>query len=275
MKPVFKIGSSEDLNSSQAILLLEVGETHCCFGILDYANQMLVELAYYAADEDGKEDILRKVIETNKELTTAFRQTVICYYMRENIIIPSKFYRYEETKPLLQLLYEKGPNTVVSESVAEWQLYNAYHVPAATHELLGRSFATGNFWHAYSIILKNGIEAHEGGKLVIDFKTDSFSVVAVRNNTLLLSQIFYYARADDVLYWLLKICTQFSLSQDEVTLLLSGLIDKRSVVLKEIFQYFLNVEFATVENDIQLSEDFGQYPVHFFSSLFKLALCVS
>jgi len=275
MKQVYKIGASDDLNPSQAVLLIEISEIHCCFGIIDYANFMMVQFGYYTVDEKDHGDILKKVIEQHDELKQSFRQTVVGYYTNENVFVPSKLYRYEETQNLLQSIYEKAQNIVVSESIPEWQLYNVYHVPTQTHGLLSRRFATGNFWHAYSIILKNTIVQNEGGNLVIDFKKESFMMVAIRNNTLLLAQIFLYSKAADVLYWLLKTCQEFSLAQNEVKLTLSGLVDKRSAVFKELYQYFIHIEFAPVDNDIQLSRDFEDYPAHFFSSLYKLAVCVS
>jgi len=275
MKPVFKIGNCEELNSSQAVLLIEVGEVHCCFAIIDYANQMMVQLGYYTADEKDNANILQMVLDRTDELKQSFRQTIIGYYFPESLLIPSKFYRLEETQSLLQGMYEKAENLVVSESIAEWNMYNSYYVPAPMHELLSRRFSTGNFWHMHSVILKNDIGDYDRGKLFVDFKTDSFSVVALANNSLLLAQIFYYSKAEDVLYWLLKTCEQYSLSQNAAEIILSGLLDRQSAVFKELYQYFLNIQFASVENDIQLSGAFDEYPVHFFSSLYKLASCAS
>ena|SRR5689334_3099984 len=275
MKPVFKIGQSEDMNTSQANLLMEIGETHCCFAIANHADRMMIQSVYYAAEENDRDDLLKKVLEVHPELGRSFRQTVIGYYMRENILIPSKLYHFEETKKLLQALYEKEQNTTISESVAEWQLYNAYNVPVYLHELLSRNFATGNFWHVYSVTLKNRIEQQEGSKLIIDFKTDSFSVVVIKNNTILLAQIFAYSKPADILYWLLKVCRELSLDQNEARLLISGLIDRRSAVYKDLEQYFLNIEFASIANGVRLANPFHEYPVHFFSSLYKLAACVS
>src|SRR4051812_25667861 len=143
MKPVFKIGNSEELNASQANLLMEIGETHCCFAVVDHANKMIVHSVYYATDGTDKDDVLKKILQTHPELKRSFRQTVIGYYVRENVLIPSRFYHYEETKKLLQTLYEKEQNTTVTESISEWQLHNAYNVPVSLHEMLGRSFATG------------------------------------------------------------------------------------------------------------------------------------
>jgi hypothetical protein len=275
MKLIYKIGNCEELNPSQAVLLMEVGETHCCFGIVDYSNFMMVECCYYVAEKNDGVDILKKILDTHAELKQSFHQTVIGYYTAENIMVPSKYFKYEDTQKLLQTMYEKGQYVTVSESIPEWQLYNVYHVAAATHGSINRHFATGNFWHSHSILLKNGIEQDEAGNLFIDFKTDSFTVVATKNNSLLLSQIFSYLTAKDVLYWILKLCQENSLSQDEVKLALSGLVDKQSAVFKELNQYFIHIRFATIENDIQLSRDFEEYPIHFFSSLYKLASCVS
>lgn len=275
MKPVFKIGHSDDLNTSQANLLMEIGESHCCFAIANHADRMMIQSVFYAADDSDRDDLLKKVLQAHPELKQSFRQTVIGYYMRENILIPSKLYHFEETKKLLQALYEKEQNSAISESVSEWQLYNAYNVPVSLHELLSRSFATGNFWHVYSITLKNRIEQQEGGKFIIDFKTDSFSIVVIKDNSILLAQIFAYSKPADILYWLLKICREFSLDQNEVSLLLSGLIDRKSAIYKDLDQYFLKIEFASIINGVRLSNQFHEYPVHFFSSLYKLAACVS
>ena len=274
MNTIFKAGNSEDLNSSQAVLLMEVGERHCCFGIIDYANQMLVQLGYYTCAPND-DHLLETVIERHAELRQSFRKTVIGYYLPESILVPSRFYRYDEAPELLRALYQKGSNVAVSEAVPEWQLYNSYHVPTPIHQFLSAQYSTGNFWHVYSITLKNAVGDNESGTLIVDFKTDSFMAMAIKNNSLLMAQIFPYTKSDDVLYWLLKICKQFSLSQSAVKVILSGLVDKQSAVFKDLYQYFLNLDFAPIENDIQLSRAFEEYPVHFFSSLYKLALCAS
>jgi hypothetical protein len=171
-------------------------------------------------------------------------------------------------------MYDCNRSVVITEALTQWQLYNAYHVPATSQEMIARKF-TGQFWHTHSIVLKNKMEAGGECHLLVDFKTESFSVLATRNGEVLLAQIYSYTAAEDVLYYLLKICRQFSLSQREVQLTLSGLIEKDSAMFKELYQYFLNIQFASQEKDLRLSEAFNEYPVHFFSSLFKLATCVS
>ena len=68
MKPVFKIGRSEDLNTSQANLLMEIGETHCCFAITDHIDQMMMQSVYYAAEGNDRDDMLKNVLQIHPEL---------------------------------------------------------------------------------------------------------------------------------------------------------------------------------------------------------------
>ena len=155
MKALFKIGNSEELNPSQAILLMELGETHCCFAIVDFANQMMVQLGYYTMDEKDDDNSLQTVLEAHPELKQSFRQTIVSYYLPESMLIPAKFYRYEETQKMLATMYQEGSNTVVSESIGEWQVYNAYRIPSGIHvlEQLGirtmakAKYATENIGH--------------------------------------------------------------------------------------------------------------------------------
>jgi hypothetical protein len=52
---------------------------------------------------------------------------------------------------------------------------------------------------------------------------------------------------------------------------LSGLIDKQSALYKELYQYFINIEFSEAGWNMAGTE----YPAHFFTSLNDLAQCVS
>jgi hypothetical protein len=263
------------LNPSESVLLIEVGERHCCFGIIDHLNRTLHQLRYFTFEENDHDGIIQNTFEKHEELQRSFYQAIVSYYMPGNMLIPSRFYNYENTFEQLQTMYDKTGNVMVAESVPQWQLYNAYYVPSGLHSFISKRFTTGSSWHVYSTLLQNKIEQDDNGSLLVDFKTDSFSVVVTKANELLLAQIFSYSRGEDVLYQLLKICKLLSLSQTDVKLLLSGLIERRSAVFEELYMYFIHIEFASPANDIRLSEAFAEYPVHFFSSLYKLAACVS
>jgi hypothetical protein len=121
--------------------------------------------------------------------------------------------------------------------------------------------------------LKN-FSPQQAGTIFIDFKTDEFSVVVVRENKLLLCQTFAYTAPEDVLYYLLKCCQQLNLSQQRVQLCLSGLIEKDSALYRELYKYFINLEFESLAKEIKLTTALTIHPEHYYSSISKLAACV-
>ena len=176
---------------------------------------------------------------------------------------------------LLNTMYGlNGTAPVVAESIAEWQVYNVYAVPKDVHEWISKKFAAGKYWHQYTVNIKNINPATEGGHLLVDLRKDDFTLLAAGNHKLLLAQTFLYSTPDDVVYYLLKVCEQFGLSQKEVHIGLSGLVDQQSALYRELYQYFLYVEFRDAAWTIPVSAN-SESPLHFFTSLNDLSQCAS
>ncbi|HEY0434318.1 MAG TPA: DUF3822 family protein [Chitinophagaceae bacterium] len=275
MKSIYRIGTSSGLNPAQSVLLLEVSELHCCFAVLDFANQMLVHACFYSSEENDHTDLLRLVVDEHEELRQQFRQIAVSYYAPEHVFVPQRFYHFESAGDLLASMYQEVQKVVLSEAVAEWQLNNVYYVPSVTHKTLSRRFATGNFWHTHSIQLKSALGDSSEGAIFIDFKPRNFSVLVAKNNRLLLANMYPYVKPADVLYWLLRVCREYDLPREKVAVSIAGLIERQSAIFKELYQYFANVIFENPEGDIRLTGDFSEYPPHFFSNFHKLAACVS
>ena len=146
-------------------------------------------------------------------------------------------------------------------------------MPSNRQATISRKFLNGKFWHLYTVVLKN-ISAQQAESMIVDFKTDEFSLVILREGKLLLCQTFAYTTPDDVLYYLLKCCQHLSLSQQQTKIFLSGLIEKDSVLYRELYKYFIHLEFESLASDIKLAEELSAHPNHYYSSISKLAACV-
>src|SRR5437762_11910694 len=131
MNQVLKIRTEKDIYPSESVLLMEIGETDCSFGVMHHASRIIYEFAYYKAG--ANDDLLKKIFEKYELLGSSFYRTAIAWYMPECILIPNKFYDHQQSKILLDEMYGKDSNFTISESLAEWQINAAYHVPAAAH----------------------------------------------------------------------------------------------------------------------------------------------
>jgi hypothetical protein len=271
VKQLFHIEANESAEIAQQVLSLRVGEKHCGFAITDKDGDKLYELAYYCMDTPGINP-LAGIMEKHPELDRSFYKVLVSYDYPQSTLVPLQHYKQEDTSPLLKNLYGiNSGSSVISESIAEWQVYNVYAVPNELHDWVNRKFTAGSYWHQYTLLVKNLDTAPGGDHLLVDFRRDDFTLVAARENKLLLASSFYYSTPEDVLYYLLKVCQEFGFSQQEVRVSLSGLIDKQSALYKELYQYFINLNFREADWNIAGSE----YPAHFFTSLNDLARCAS
>jgi hypothetical protein len=271
VKQLFNIKSERSSDTAQQVLSIRLGEKHGSFAITNRSGDELFLLTYCTTDQWNEND-LAEFFNSQPELSNSFFQVLVCYDFPQNVLVPQKEYKQEDAGLLLKTLHGiNGTETIISETIPEWQLYNIYAVPKEIQEWMTRKFPSSKYWHQHSLAIKNIDAANSNGSLGVDFRKDEFVLLSAREGKLLLAQTFSYSTPDDVVYYLLKVCQQFSLSQQEVQINLSGLIDKQSALYKEIYQYFINVQFREAAWNIPGDE----YPAHFFTSLNDLARCAS
>ena len=272
VKQLFHISAGEVKESLQPVLSIRVGEKHCCFSITDFLSKELKQLAYYSAEEMNN-DFLNELFAVHEELNTAFYQVLICYDYPESCLVAFKEYKHSDAGLLLNTMFGlNGTSAIISESIAEWQLYNVYAVPVNVHDWMTKKFPAGKYWHQYTLSIKNSQPASEGGSLLVDIRKDDFTLLATANNKILLAQTFLYSTPDDIIYYLLKVCQQFDLSQQKVHIGLSGLVDQQSALYRELHQFFLQVAFRKTDWIVPVS-DKNETPAHFFTSLNDLSAC--
>lgn len=270
LKELFNIEPASAGDAGEQVLSLRIGERHCGYAITDKSGDLLYKLGYFALD--GMEgNPVADLFAAHPELNESFYKVLAGYDYPQSTLVPSQQYKEGDAGLLLKTLYGiNGTATVISEAIPAWEVYNIYGVPKELHEWMNKKFHAGHYWHQYTLGIKL-MRGDAAGHILVDMRAEDFMVIAGANNKLLLAQTFQYSTPEDVLYYLLKICQQFGLSQQDVHLSLSGLIDKQSALFKELYQYFINIEFRQPG----WVNSGNEYPAHFFTSLNDLARCAS
>ena len=267
MKELFHIKNDSSKNAEQ-VLSLRVGEKHISFAVTDKSGSVLYELAYCTADA-WNENKLAELGAAYPALNSSFLVVIVAYDYPQSILTPSADIKPEEAGILLNTSYHNNQSPEV-EAIPHWQLYNVFTAPKEIQEWVSKKFPAAKSGHQYSQEMRNINAADNNGTMQIDFRKEDFTILVARESKLLLANAFEYSTPEDVLYYLLKICQQFSLQQQEVQLQLSGLVDKKSTLYNELYQYFIHVKFRKASWNVQ-----GEYPAHFFTSLNDLARCAS
>jgi len=274
LKQLFHIDNGHS-ESGQQVLSLRLGEKHVAFAITNPTGTELYQLIYCTTDDQlttgWNESELTALFTAYPLLATSFYRVKVVYDFPQSTLVSSQYNKQEDAGLLLTAASGPiGDSHVVSESIAEWQLNNIYAAPKAIREWISQKLPAATFMHQYSLGLKSINSTGSAGTLAVDFRKNDFMILAVKGNTFLLAQTFEYAVPEDVLFYLLKTCQQFGLSQQQAELQLSGLIDQQSSLYNELYQYFKNSRFREPGWNIQ-----SDYPSHFFTSLNDLAQCAS
>jgi hypothetical protein len=192
-----------------------------------------------------------------------------------SLLIPYSTYKQIGSRGALEAMYGvNGKHTIVDEAVPSWQLYNVYAVPGMVRDWITRHFPSGSYQHNYSIAVKQVNTTDFEGSVLIDFRVSDFTIIVSKANKLFLAQTFSYTTPADVIYYLLKICKEFAFAQDHIILSVSGLVEKKSNLYRELIQYFIHIKFRECSWQIPADDD-QEYPAHFFTSFNDLALCES
>ncbi|MFM7838216.1 MAG: DUF3822 family protein, partial [Chitinophagaceae bacterium] len=109
----------------------------------------------------------------------------------------------------------------------------------------------------------------------LNFFPEKLVVGLYKNQEPLFLQTYAYRHPQDISWYLLNICSLLNVAPAEVTLMVSGLIDKDSSSYEELEKYFLRVQTDSIDPAGWGNEALQYYPAHYFSPVLKMAVCES
>ncbi len=258
-----------ELEDTSNVLLCEWGEDHFCIAGYDEENKRLQRLEYIGFDKENGRRV-NEVLQLVKEREREDSKIIFCSAFAQSVLTPAKLYHQKNNT--LTELYGNQFSFQLSDVINEWQLVNVYAFPASIYKSIVQDFPSAGFFHVYTPELKiyNGFVAEN--QVAIHFTPKYFRVLVKSFGQLQLAQMYFYNAPLDVVYFLLKIFQELYLTKEDTYLILSGLIEEKSALYREIESYFLNVHFA-LPSTISLNN--SELPSYFFNSMYNLALCVS
>ena len=267
LNTVLQIGNTSGDHADTTFV--EVGETFCSIAKVDSVSKAATYVGIYSFDALSLNESVDSMIEMIAPPQNNRSHLIVSPAFPQALLIPNKFFHLKAS--LLNSIYNLNHFYSLNDPIAEWQLINVYAVPLSVHKKITAQHSSVSFTHAYTPLLKiyNGFTSDY--QLSAHFIGKQFRVMVKKDHHIHLVQTYTYSSPMDVVYFLLKICSEFQLPQEETQIIISGLIEENSALYKELHNYFLHLHFAISET---LSLPEHEYPNHFFTSLHNLAACV-
>ena len=268
MNTIFQIENPSEASTAET-LFVEVGQTFCSLAFINSSAKAVHYVAVYSFDALSLDESVDSILGMIAWKKINVSRLVISPAFPEALLVPNKFFHLKS--PLLHNIYNLDHFFPLNDPVAEWQLINVYTLPLSIHKKITAQYPDASFIHAYTPLLKiyNGFSSDH--QLSAHFIGKQFRVMVKKDHHIQMVQTYTYSSPMDVVYFLLKICSEFQLPQEETQIIISGLIEENSALYKELHNYFLHLHFAISET---LSLPEHEYPNHFFTSLHNLAACV-
>lgn len=265
LKTVLEIGSSKAVNREHT-LLVEVGKTFCYAAFLHKPTATLNRIWLTSFDEFRLGETVPEIFRYANG--SGVESAIVCSAFPQALLYPAKL--FQDDYAVLRSVYDEPVQDCFHDRIPEWQMVNVYSVPQGVSRFAAKFFSDVQYFHAYtpSIKIYNGYVAEN--QLSVHFAEGSFRVLLKKAAHIHLAQTYTYQGPLDVIYYLLKICAEFGLLQQEVHLVLSGLVEKSSRLFSDLQQYFAHLHFAQ-QPEISLPQ--SPHPHYYFTSLYNLAAC--
>ena len=276
MKIVFEILPSPSFEAEKCSLLCEVSNEGFSFCIKDEIANSFVGVAIYHYDLNkppiGLPIDLQVLFRQKEIFSRNFKNIFVVYSFSQSVLVPFSLYDSEKNSLLMNMMYGDlhANETILTDLVSSQSVYNCYRIPSAVFEVMQNQYPNAISNHQYSFLLKESVE--EKNFLSVIFYSKKLIALLVKEGKLQIIQSFNYHTPEDVSYILLNICNQFKINSIKIEI--SGLIEENSALYKEIYKFFMDIEFTKLPVNVNYSEEIKQYPSHYFSYIFALNSCV-
>jgi hypothetical protein len=273
LNPVILIKQAAPAEATQLNLLLIAGENNLCYALQNNVTKEITGFAFYSFA--GKDISVVDFIEAEELFSGNYFNSVVAFQTAEAMLVPASHFNAIDTTVQMNAAFGRDESaSTLMDWLAGQQAYLVYRVPETLHAAVKKKINPGKIMHINEAFISPA-PGTEADHMQADFRSEDFSVTVVKDGQLQLVQCYAYSTPEDVLYFLLKICNSFGFSQQTVPIRLAGLIEKDSALYRELFKYFIHIELEELPGSILLAEELREYPLHYFSSICKLAACVS
>ncbi|MBA4168179.1 MAG: DUF3822 family protein [Chitinophagaceae bacterium] len=280
IQPAFNIGNTDTTPlSGNADLLIEVSAQSLNYILYEkdpHALLLLRQYRLYTTGDRSSRDLIDEVIEEDPLIQQHLGNALVVYNFPEANIVPAELYKKEINSSITRLMHgDRNHEFVFGEQIRDLGMHNVYSVPQDIHSLLKEKFKGSRYWHIYTLLLlaPGSLQIEKNNIIKTVFYHDKFIAAFYSSEKLQLIQTFNYQTPEDVAYYLLLICKQFDIPQQQMVLSVSGLIDSQSALYSELVKYFPEVYEEEIPQGIEVNGLLGEFPAHYFSPLLKMSLC--
>jgi len=286
MNEIFCIDETFDIHStlSSYHLSIQAGFDAFSFTVLNTVSNKYILLKSIPLPDVSEEILfehIEKKIKEDEYLSAPYKSVFVTFKTPKFTFVPEKYLIQNNIKPLIDKCFQ-------IEDLDEIHVQNisAYKNAACVYILPNQFTNTILKYHKNSRFLFHllpsfidGIEISKNhtqdNYFFLNINTNRFEILFFKGGNLMLHNSFFYLSAQDILYYTLYAAKCLNLSTNEITMILSGNVEKNSSLYSVLSKYFLTIKFSALKKGFVYSYTFNKFSAHQFSNLINLFACES
>ncbi len=259
-------------------LCLEIGMSLMRIGIIEAKSNRYLFIEDYEFAPSYTWDGVKAVLETKEWLKSKkWNQVKVSFLTEKYSLMPTSLVDENQLesylKPLVDINYEK-------EKILLYKLKKdltlVFLVPRLLEDIIEDIYPLDRVYWAPHIASLLQLSFHftkeyESKSFFLYVEKDVVSMVVVEGEKILLTNVFYYTTAHELLFYIMFICAELKISSVQDYVYLSG--DLSMQVISKLKTYFEKVEVMNRSSVISYSHFFDRAPHHQYITLAGISFC--
>lgn len=229
-------------------------------------------------NENQIENELDSLIEQREWVIAQFKNVNVIFTDPVSTLIPQALFDKKEKE-----LYMDFNNSIPDDQLTRFDLLkslntiNLFRFPRSLEKKINTVWPGSALLHSSSVLIEslfiNYRNKTDNNTLFVQVYNDFFELVYFKDNKLYYHNTFQFKSKEDFIYFLLSAIEQLNLNPEDVNIILSGLIDKKSIYYEMVVRYIRNNTFIERNDTFKYAYPFDKLQYHKYYVLFNLLQC--
>ena len=221
------------------------------------------------------ENVFDKIYSESILLKKQFSKIIFLLDHPVYTLIPDQLFVENKSKKYLEFNHSLNSGEKISiDHLNEFQLRNIYWMPYEVVKTAEKTYNNAQYCHVITpLILSLLKEKNANANVILNFSGRRLDVLVFKESRFVFCNSFFYESHADIIYFLMNVFTQTSVSPSSAVVKLCGEIKKDSAELEIISKYFSNISFAKPPSNFNYHQELLQIPLHNYYGILKSFKC--
>lgn len=260
----FVTDKSFDLEKTfEYILSIQVSLNGFSFSVVCPAKNKLLAFNHTPLKISSESLITRRFndwISSKSLLSKTFKKVRLILFNKEFTLVPEKYFNSEIKAEIPDLLFEKKKNTEIAENIIIDQKSRIiFLLPNGLHKIITSYFGEYEIIHPIKLVANQHVKTDKKYVLNLIIERGNFYITLFKKDKIFLCNNFDYVHTNDLIYYVLTILKQLSISPKETELVYYGIFKDQNT-LSTLQKYFTDTKEFSTSLALNIDANF-QFPV--------------